>query len=261
MSCSKTEFRDDDQLSYFRSKFSVASYKIDTYHLFIEQSLRLARSSGRCAMITPANFLTNNYLSSLRRLLLEHTSIDHITVIDGGVFQGISVDNAIFVVEVDRQTEAFQVVHALSDGAHLRVTTMNTVSGSSSLTDPHVLFTGTSDETTATLWARVCDENRNLGQLADVNFGKQLRNRKQFTKDVIEVSGLGKVVAPYKPCYTGRNAFRYFLEWNRLACLDQEVARRGGCWDSQKQNAKGRSSRGKSVSILISLSIISVINA
>ena len=119
------EFRDDDQLSYFRSKFSVASYKIDTYHLFIEQSLRLARTSGRCAMITPANFLTNNYLSPLRRLLLEHSSIDHITVIDGGVFRDISVDNAIFVVEADPHTDAFQLVHALSDGAHLRVTATN----------------------------------------------------------------------------------------------------------------------------------------
>ena len=106
--------------------------------------------------------------------------------------------------------------------------------------DPHVLFTGTSDETTAALWARLRKENLDLGQLADVNFGKQLRNRKQFTKDVIEVSGLEDVVAPYKPCYTGRDASRYFLQWNRLACLDQEVARRGGCWDAQKQDAKDK---------------------
>ena len=34
-------FRDDEQLAYFRSVFSVASYKLDTYHLFVEHAVRL----------------------------------------------------------------------------------------------------------------------------------------------------------------------------------------------------------------------------
>lgn len=232
------EFRDDNQLSYFRARFSTASYKIDTYHLFIEQSLWLARSSGRCAMITPANFLTNNYLSPLRRLLLERSTIDHIMVIEGGVFKGISVDNAIYVVEAGQETTSSGVVHASSENAHLRITATNVVSSNSSLSDRHVLFTGSSDGTMDVLWDRMREQHFNLGQLADVNFGKQLRNRKQYTSDVVEVSTLDDVVLPYKPCYTGRNASRYFLEWHRLACLDQDVARRGGCWDAQKQDAK-----------------------
>ncbi|UCE18795.1 MAG: N-6 DNA methylase, partial [Gemmatimonadota bacterium] len=92
------EFRDDKQLSYYRSEFSAASYKIDTYHLFMEKGVKLTRTGGRCSMITPANYLTNNYLLGLRRLILENSLIDHILVIDGGVFFGISVDNAVFVV-------------------------------------------------------------------------------------------------------------------------------------------------------------------
>jgi hypothetical protein len=44
----------------------------------------------------------------------------------------------------------------------------------------------------------------------------------------------------YKACYGGKDVSRYCLVWGRLACLDQETARRGGCWDSRAQNAKNK---------------------
>jgi adenine-specific DNA methylase len=235
------EFRDDNQLAYFRSKFSVASYKIDTYHLFVERSVDLARSSGRCAMITPANFIANNYLASLRRFLLEESVIDHVMVIDGGVFDGISVDNAIFVLEASEQpTESFDLVHAYPDASRLHKKSQITISGSQSLQRQHVLFTGTSEKVTNALWDRILSQSCNLGSIANVNFGKQLRNRKQFTEDVIAVSRIEDIAEPYRPCYTGRDVSRYSLSWNGLACLNDEVARSGGCWDEDKQNAKNK---------------------
>jgi hypothetical protein len=42
------------------------------------------------------------------------------------------------------------------------------------------------------------------------------------------------------PCYTGRDIARYRLAWGHLACLDDEAARCGGCWDPAKQNAKNK---------------------
>jgi hypothetical protein len=84
------------QLDYFRANYSGASYKLDTYRLFIERGIELLGPAGYCSMITPANFLANNYLAQLRRLMLTRSAIEHIMVIDGGVFRGISVDNAIF---------------------------------------------------------------------------------------------------------------------------------------------------------------------
>jgi len=63
-------------------------------------------------MITPANFLTNNYLASLRRYILNKTIIDHILIIDGGVFHGISVDNAIYVLNrSEEKNEEFPIIH------------------------------------------------------------------------------------------------------------------------------------------------------
>jgi len=235
------EFRDDRQLKYFRSKFVSASYKIDTYHLFIEQIISLAKPGGRCSMITPANFLTNNHLDKLRRFILERSTIQQIVVIDGGVFQGISVDNAVFVVSPGKITiKDFEITHAQIDAGQLKQVSKLKVSPGTALADEHVLFTGTSGGASAKLWKRIAHGSWALGEIADVNFGKQLRDRKKFPQDVIAVSNLRAIPVSHRPCYTGRDVNRYSLTWGSLACLDDEVARCGGCWGSTKHDAKNK---------------------
>jgi len=234
-------FRDDEQLQYFRSKFAVASYKLDTYHLFMERAVRLTRAGGRCAMITPANFLTNNHLHGLRRLLLDAATVEQILVVEGGVFRGISVDNAVFVAVAGRESEgAFPVIYARPCQEGLLEERRDLVSVKAARNDEHVLFTGASSRGAARLWPRLRQRCDDLGSMADVNFGKQLRDRRRFPQDVIRVGSARAVVPPYKPCYTGRNVTRYRLQWEHLACLDDEVARRGGCWDTDIQNARDK---------------------
>jgi hypothetical protein len=218
------EFRDDRQLGYFRSRFASASYKIDTYHLFMEQAIKLAKPGGRCSMITPANFLTNNHLDQLRRLFLQRATIHQIVVIDGGVFQGISVDNAVFVVSAGQSTRTdFEIAHARVDSGKLSQTRKVTVSRASALADEHVLFTGTTEGTSAGLWRRIAAKCWTLGEIADVNFGKQLRDREKFTSDVITVASVRGIPASHRPCYTGRDVNRYSLVWGKLACLNDDT--------------------------------------
>jgi hypothetical protein len=234
-------FRDDAQLAYFRMEYSVASYKVDTYHLFLERAVQLLAPGGRCAMITPANYLTNNFLKPLRTLLLDRSNIDHIVVIDGGVFRGVSVDNAIFIAAGGKRTaRSFPIIHALSSEKGLQVTRKIAVSASAARKDEHALFTEAGDTKSTGLWKRILAGSTMLGDVACVNFGKQLRDRKKHPKDVINVDSRKDVPAKYAPCYTGRDVLRYHLSWGRLACLDDDVAQCGGCWDPEKQNAKNK---------------------
>jgi len=235
------DFRDDRQIKYFRSKFEGASYKLDTYHLFIEQGIRLSRQGGRCGMITPANFLTNNYLHKLRHLILERSAVDHILVVDGGVFQGVSVDNAVLVLAPGKKTmQDFAIVHALATSTGFQETSRVVVSIKRSLRDKHVLFTGSSDRVLSALWEKVANKSVSLGEIADINFGKQLRDRNKFQEDVVSVADLKAVRRNYRPCYTGRDVARYRLEWSNLACLNDDIAQRGGCWDVAKHDAKSK---------------------
>jgi type I restriction-modification system DNA methylase subunit len=233
----QSEFRDNSLLSYYRSNYQSASYKIDTYHLFVERGVRLIKQGGRFSMITPSNYLTNNFLINLRRFLLANSTIKEILVFGKGVFPGASVDNAIVLTTSDPQpSKSFPLIQAdVLNNVIIKKEPLK-VKCEAVLKDPYCLFTGSGEG--KDIWDSVLMKSQKLGDIAHVNFGKQLRDRKVYTSDVISVFSLSELVAPYKPCYTGRDVKRYSLSWNKLACYDHEKARTGGCWDSDKQNAK-----------------------
>ena len=177
----------------------------------------------------------------MRRLFLDQTTIDRIVVIDGGVFRGVSVDNAVFVATVGRRSyRKFSVFRAISTPEGLQHVQKTAVSASAARKDKYALFTEASDAKQSGLWNRILERSILLGEVACVNFGKQLRDRKKHPREVIKVDRLRDIPAEYRPCYTGRNVFRYRLLWENLACLDDDVAQCGGCWDPEKQNAKNK---------------------
>ena len=58
------------------------------YQLFFERGLRLLRPGGRCAVILPAGFATDQGCAALRRHLLERTRVDTFTIVQNrdGIF-------------------------------------------------------------------------------------------------------------------------------------------------------------------------------
>jgi hypothetical protein len=172
---------------------------------------------------------------------LNQTAIDHILVVDGGVFRRISVDNAVLVARAgEPPPREFSVAHGEVTEDGLKQTATAKIAVQRALSDEHALFTGSATRKGTDLWDRLQRECVELGSLAFVNFGKQLRDRKKYPDDVRTIRRGGNVPRGYLPCYTGRNVTRYGLEWANLVCLDDEAARRGGCWDPARQNAKNK---------------------
>ena len=234
------EFRDEEQLKYFRENYGASAYKLDMYHLFMELGIRRTRPGGRMSMITPSNFLTNNHLKNLRQQIIDTTRVDHILVVDGGVFANVSVDSTISVfVPGETPSLFFPVIHGSATAAGIQVTSRHEVNVDNVRQNDHFLFTrngGSAADSPLGDFPNCAP----LGNVAYVNFGKQLRDRRQFPGDVVE-----SLVAPkdkrYKKCLTGRDVGRYRLRWNHLWCLDDdEEARRGGCWDAERQNGTNK---------------------
>ncbi len=235
------EFRDDQQLDYFRQAYEGASYKLDTYHLFIERGIRLCRKTGRVALITPSNFLTNNHLDGLRRVILKMTQPEEIVVVEGGVFAGVCVDNAVFVFRAgEAATTPFPMTRAVAEDKGLKPSSESQVDPQRVLAEARALFTSGVTTPGSVLWDRLASRFPQLVSLADVNFGKQLRDRAKFTSDVIEVPGPRSVPRTHVACVTGKDVERYLLTWSKLACLNDTVAQCGGCWDESKHEAKGK---------------------
>ena len=237
------EFRDDEQLEYFRQHYGVASYKIDTYHLFIERGIELTKSGGYCSMITPTNYMVNNYLGPLRTLMLDETRLREVAVLAKGVFRHRSVDCAVFVCEPGgRSVDPFDQLTLLpaANESLVQVGVMqlspDQIRGSTGY-----LFTGSATAGVSEIWAEMRSQKVTLGSLAAVRFGKQLRDRKSYPEDVLrDLANPTSLRRGYAPCYTGVDSVRWRVTWNGLACRTDRAAKRGGCWDDEVHAARNK---------------------
>ncbi|MDZ4716732.1 MAG: N-6 DNA methylase, partial [Cytophagales bacterium] len=84
---------------YTLAKFRSAKYKIDTYQLFTEQSLKLLKDGGFLGFITPNTFLKNIHSEPLRKYILENAIINEILLFNYSVFASASVDTCLFIFE------------------------------------------------------------------------------------------------------------------------------------------------------------------
>lgn len=232
------EFRDPLSYDYLKRHYVVASFKVDTYHLFFERAGRLLKADGRLGFITPSNYLTNNHLEKLRRFLLSEVRLDRIIVYDGKVFAGASVDTATTIcANAQSGYEEFTMVRVKPEEAPPDGDVAHHVSRSECLARKGLLISPPGVVGTAGVFTAIEKNTKPLGDFLDVSFGKQLRDRKKYVDDVIEVNRLEDVPGTHTPCYTGKNVDRYSMKWSGLACLLDRRAKRGGCWDDEKHNA------------------------
>ena len=235
------DFGDARQLKYLRRHYKCASYKLDTYHLFIERGIKLCRANGRLSLITPSNFLTNNHLDLLRRYILEKSQPEQMVVVEGGVFPGVSVDNAVFVFRAGQSAKLpFALTRATAQEKNFKPTGEDQIFPERVLSEKLALFTSGVINRASGLWDSLSAKCVKLREVSDVNFGKQLRDRKKFTKDVLEVGSRSAIPRTHVACVTGKDVERYLLKWSGLACLNNPIAQCGGCWDESKHKAKGK---------------------
>lgn len=88
-----------DVFEYLGQNYSVAKYKIDTYHVFFERALDLTKADGYLGYITPNTFLRNKHAEELRRVLLNESAVQILRLFDYPVFHGASVDTAVTITK------------------------------------------------------------------------------------------------------------------------------------------------------------------
>ena len=74
-------------LKYFKEKFNIAEFKIDLFHLFIQQSIIKLKNKGLLGYITPSSLLNNVYVENLRLWILENCKINKISLTKEKVFK------------------------------------------------------------------------------------------------------------------------------------------------------------------------------
>ena len=215
--------RDEISLNYFKDKYFSASYKIDLYHLFFEKGIKLLNDKGLLWFITPSNFLTNNWLKKLREFFLTKSNISEINVIMGKVFEWASVDTAVTTLS-NAKIKKSKYTISEHNWFGLSPISIDEFSQDVFLQNEWYIFT-------ATTKTKINKEIFELWEHFDVKFGMQLRNRKIYTTDIINVDEKDKITDKHKPCYTGKDVNRYITNYSWLLCFADRTAKQWGCRD------------------------------
>lgn len=219
-------------LDYFKKIYTVAKYKIDLYHLFIEKSIRSLANEGICSLITPSNFTTNNYCLELRKFMLEQSSILEIIYYDENVFNA-NVNNLVFLLKkpfdisnntlfshVTRANDSWSTYDSISI---FQVTFM----------EDEFLLIPRSDDDSSQIVTKMELNATFLNDVARVNFGMQLRDREKYPLDV--TTDDTKLTSYHKKCYTGKDIIPFGVLPTNKWCYYNREAKCGGCWDEIAQ--------------------------
>ena len=225
----------------YKRKYSVASYKIDLFHLFIEHGYNILKKDGVLTYINPTTYLTNNYTQPLRDLILKKTSVLGIINISDDVFDA-SVNTGIEILlkkEPESSTLLCYYNAEFVDSSFL----INLISAAKQIdyleTEKHIIQPIYSDDANR-IAQKIEQQTDVLKNHATVNFGMQLRNRKFFENDVVVSYDAKSLTAYHRKCLTGKDIFNYYSVWQHRYCFFNEEARCGGCWTESVHNAKNK---------------------
>lgn len=111
---------DEKTLNHYKT-FTVASYKIDLFHLFFERAITLLHKHGKLGFITPNTYLTNKYIKPLRDFILNNTDINYLVIHDESVFSDASVDVATIILSTKKESENTVICLKTSNGVFTEI--------------------------------------------------------------------------------------------------------------------------------------------
>lgn len=217
--------------------YQVASYKVDLYHLFIEKGYNLLKKFGVLCYINPSNFLTNNYAEKLRLFILNNCSINFIINIISNVFEA-SVNTCI--INFTKQKSADCIVNYYKGeliNNRLLLTLLSHLSHDEYRNNVGAVIQPLSDDRIIQLLSKIETNSFALKNLATVNFGMQLRNRKIYANDVLHNPQTSDLTQYHRKCVTGKDIHEYCVVYDNRYCYFNRIAKCGGCWDEKVQNA------------------------
>lgn len=234
----QNEYKDNASLNFFKSNYSIASYKIDLYHLFFEKACTLKNNLGSAIYITPTNFQSNNYSKNLRRLLLKNR-LNHIVVLEGSIFSA-SVNTSITHLGVTKDKKVKFEKAILNNDNNLKINEIADLDYDFFDTDDSLFIPPLDKESANVLEKIIAQNNKSLKSISNINFGMQLRDREKFPLDVLSDPDLSILTEYHKKCYTGKDIKPFQLKYSNRYCYYNREAKRGGCWNDDAQLAKNK---------------------
>lgn len=210
----------DAEIQYLHA-YTVAQYKMDLFHLFIQKGIDLLRDNGEMGFIIPNTWLTLQFTEKLRKYILEHASPNEIILFNHRVFQDADVHTMLLFLSKERIDKS----HAVS---------LKIVDEANSVTD---IDKSPSQQLDSLSWAKTegtIFETRIIGEtgkivqkllhwpalesVARASLGCQAYNSSKHTKEQIEnrvFHASKKLSNEYLPELAGNDVGRYLIHRTR----------------------------------------------
>ncbi len=188
---------------YALKKFESAKYKIDTYQIFIEQSVKLLKEHGLVGLITPNTFLKNIHSEPLRKFILNHCAIKEILLFNYSVFSQASVDTCIVIFEKSESNKKNKLIVKRAKPDFL-IKQIAKLKQSQFEKNERSDFNLTVSSRDFDVLNKISKYSKNLGAYCNVYFGIQTFDRKKYVSSI-------KKSEKYEPVIDGEHIEPYYL--------------------------------------------------
>jgi len=89
----------EKEKNYYSTVYESAKYQVNTYIIFMEKSMLLAKKNGLVGLIVPNSWLMTYSGEALRKFLIEKTSVDIIVNLYGKSFEDANVETVISIIK------------------------------------------------------------------------------------------------------------------------------------------------------------------
>jgi len=189
---------------YALNKYHSAEYKIDTYQLFTERSIKLLKQNGLLGFITPNTFLKNIHSEPLRKFVLENALIKEFLLFNYSVFSSASVDTCVFILEKAEAKKSSDFDVFKSDIEFI-VEKISRINQNSLFENNRLDFNLLTSDTDNKLITKILKNSVTLSTYCDAYFGIQTFDRKTFVSNE-------KANKNYEPVIDGGNIEPFYLK-------------------------------------------------
>ena len=209
--------------AYYSTTYESAKYQVNTYIIFMEQSLLLTKRNGIIGLIVPNSWLMTYSGESLRKLFIEKTSVNKIVNLYGKSFEDANVetvitiisnkvsntDHSIEILKNDENSNSFEFLH------HKKQIDFSK--------NPSFEFLVFQDDLSGSLTKKLREGCKGLDEVACVKAGLQAYEK---GKGIPKQSAEDVKLRPYDYTYQynedtykyldGSNVLRYGINWTGL---------------------------------------------
>jgi hypothetical protein len=212
----------NDFVNLFNKIYEVAQYKINSYNLFFELSLKILKQYGYTAYITPKSFLTNKHNNKLRKYLVQQTQIKEIIDFDIHVFQKVNEDVCvtIFQKSYDNKNNKIEIFKC-EDLSAINTNIVNKIYQYEIKPESYVININI-DSMSKMIISRINDSSQNLGNCFSAYFGIQTHDKNKYVSSDRKGNS-------YKPVIDGRDIFKYYIKTpQKFVDFRKETIKSGG---------------------------------